>query len=142
MKQLNKIQTLLYIAGGIMMVIGAASFAFAMGHKDIISAASWLFLVGTVLFALMQLMQTYTGKSIVIRRLKRIQATGDFVFILSGISMVDTVYHFFMPLFHNYENYITYVYNKWVVLLLIAVVLELYTVHRIDHELRKESNDR
>ena len=42
--------------------------------------------------------------------------------------------------FANYETYITYFYNKWVVFLLIAALLELYTTHRISHELKKENN--
>ena len=31
--------------------------------------------------------------------------------------------------------YLTYVYNKWVVF---AAILELYTVHRISNELKKQ----
>ena len=31
-------------------------------------------------------------------------------------------------------------YNKWVVLLLIAAFLEIYTVHRIDSEMKKCKN--
>ena len=34
--------------------------------------------------------------------------------------------------------YLTYVYNKWVVFLLIAAILELYTAHRISNELKKQ----
>ena len=98
----------------------------------------WVFLVGTVLFSVIQAMQLYEGKSFVIHRLKRIQAMADICFILSGISMVDTVYAFARNWFSNYETYITYFYNKWVLLLLIAALLELYTTHRISRELEKE----
>lgn len=52
--------------------------------------------------------------------------------------MVDTVYAFARHWFANYETYITYFYNKWVVFLLIAALLELYTTHRISYELKKE----
>ena len=41
----------------------------------------------------------------------------------------------------NGSTYITFVVmtqGKWVVILLIAAILELYTTHRISHELDKE----
>ena len=82
-----------------------------------------MFLVGTVLFSVIQAMQLYEGKSFVIHRLKRIQAMADICFVLSGISMIDTVYAFARNWFSNYETYITYFYNKWVLLLLIAALL-------------------
>ena len=84
--------------------------------------------------------QTYAGHSTVIKRLKRIQSLADLFFVLAGLSMVDTVFQFFRPLFTDYFSYYTYVYNKWVVLLLIAAALELYTVHRIGTELKHEES--
>ena len=65
------------------------------------------------------------------------------ILILSGILMVDTAYNFLLPLFRSagsagYYNYIEYVYNKWVILLLIAGVLEVYSTHRISSEMRSE----
>jgi hypothetical protein len=36
-------------------------------------------------------------------------------------------------------DYITYIYNKWVLTLLIAAILQLYATHRIDSELAKEA---
>lgn len=121
------------------MVIGAGCYAFMWQEKVV----CWVFLLGTVLFSLMQLMQSYEGNNPVIRRLKSIQAIADLFFVLSGILMADSAYQFLLPLFNNrsgsgYLNYIQYVYNKWVILLLIAAILEIYTTHRLAHELRKE----
>lgn len=139
MKQLNKIQTFIFILGGVLMVIGAACFAFGfMIYPKMVLYTSWLFLLGTVSFSVMQAMQLYEGPSQVIHRLKRIQTVADIFFVLSGISMVDTVYAFARNWFSNYETYITYFYNKWVVFLLVAALIELYTTHRISHELKKE----
>lgn len=139
MKQLNKIQTSIFILGGVLMVIGAACFAFGyMIYPKMVLYTSWLFLLGTVSFSVMQAMQLYEGPSQVIHRLKRIQTVADIFFVLSGISMVDTVYAFARNWFSNYETYITYFYNKWVVFLLVAALIELYTTHRISHELKKE----
>ena len=139
MKQLNKIQTFIFILGGVLMVIGAGCFAFGyMIYPQLTLYTSWLFLLGTVAFSVMQSMQLYEGSSQVVHRLKRIQAAADIFFVLSGISMVDTVYAFARNWFSNYETYITYFYNKWVVFLLVAALIELYTTHRISHELKKE----
>ena len=139
MKQLNKIQTSIFILGGVLMVIGAACFAFGfMIYPKMVLYTSWLFLLGTVSFSVMQAMQLYEGPSQIIHRLKRIQTVADIFFVLSGISMVDTVYAFARNWFSNYETYITYFYNKWVVFLLVAALIELYTTHRISHELKKE----
>ena len=139
MKQLNKIQTFIFILGGVLMVIGAGCFAFGyMIYPQLTLYTSWLFLLGTVAFSVMQSMQLYEGSSQVVHRLKRIQVVADIFFVLSGISMVDTVYAFARNWFSNYETYITYFYNKWVVFLLVAALIELYTTHRISHELKKE----
>lgn len=136
MKQLSKLQTTLFIIGGVLMVIGAACFAFGFIFPTMLLYTSWVFLIGTVLFSIVQAMQIYEGESRVIHRLKSIQGIADIFFVLSGISMVDTVYAFARHWFSNYETYITFFYNKWVVLLLIAAVLELYTTHRISNELK------
>ena len=138
MKQLSKIQSAIFALGGVLMVIGAGCFAFGFIYPKMLLYTSWMFLVGTVCFSIIQAMQFYEGKSTVVHRLKRIQGIADIFFVLSGISMVDTVYAFARNWFSNYETYITYFYNKWVLFLLIAALLELYTTHRISHELKKE----
>ena len=137
MRQMSKAETFLFLLGGLLMVVGAGCFAF-MWHREV---ASWIFLVGAVLFSVMQTRQTYSGTSLVIRRLKRIQLLSGILFILTGILMADTAVHFLLPLFKGeggYISYITYIYNKWVIALLIAAVLEVYTTHRLSHELEKE----
>ncbi len=136
MKQLNKIQTIVFAVGGVLMVIGAGCFAF-MWHQQVVC---WLFLAGAVMFSLMQSMQTYEGSDFVLRRLKRIQSVANIFFMLSGILMVDTAFMFFRPIFNSAITYVDYLYNKWVVLLLIAAFLEIYTVHRIDAEMKKCKN--
>ena len=138
MKQLTKIQSAIFLLGGVMMVVGAACFAFGFIYPKMLLYTSWVFLLGNVLFSVMQAMQVYEGSSLVIHRLKRMQYIADIFFVLSGVSMVDTVYAFARHWFDNYETYITYFYNKWVVFLLIAALLELYTTHRISNELKKE----
>ncbi len=138
MRQLSKLQSAIFLLGGVLMVVGAACFAFGFIYPVMLLYTCWAFLAGTVLFSVVQAMQFYEGQSMVIHRLKRMQYVADIFFVLSGISMVDTVYAFARNWFSNYETYITYFYNKWVVFLLIAALLEMYTTHRISHELKKE----
>ena len=136
MKQLNRFQSILFAIGGMLMVIGAGCFAFMWQQR----AVCWLYLVGASMFTLMQSMQTYEGSNFVIRRLKRIQAVANIFFMLAGILMVDTAYMFFRPLFNSSIAYIDFLYNKWVVLLLIAAFLEIYSMHRIDSEMKKDKS--
>lgn len=123
--------------GGALMVIGAGCFVLMWQQKIV----CWIFFLGAVLFTLMQSMQAYGGNSFVIKRLKNIQAMANLVFIISAVLMIDTTYQFFRPLFSNIVTYYQYVFNKWVPLLLLAAVLEIYTTHRIDSELKKEKKD-
>jgi hypothetical protein len=83
-------------------------------------------------------MQTYEGKNFVVRRLKRIMTIADVFFVFSGLLMVDTTYRVLKSAFTNYIAYYQFIYNKWVVLMLVAAILEIYTQHRISSELKKE----
>lgn len=117
------------------MVIGAGCFSLMWQQQTV----CWVFLAGTVLFSVMQMMQTYEGAELTVKRLKNIQNLADILFVVAGILMVDTAWGFFRPLFSNVFTYFNYVYNKWVVVLLIAAVVEVYTMHRLDHELSKKN---
>lgn len=134
MKQLNKMQSMLFAIGGMLMVVGAGCYAFMFMQK----VACWIYLLGSVLFALMQASQTYEGDNFTIKRLKRIMSLADFLFILSGMLMVDSAYQLLRDAFTDYTSYLSLVYNKWVLLLLVAAFLEMYTMHRISSELKKE----
>lgn len=135
MKQLSKLQSIVFLLGGALMVVGVGSFVLLFYQ----SVSCWVFLAGAILFATVQLMQTFEGDNITIKRLKKIQDLSDILFIIAGIILVDTVYGFFRDFFSSYENYVTYLYNKWVIILFLATLLELYTVHRIDYELSKKN---
>lgn len=140
MKPLSKIQSIIFIAGGALMVIGVGCCVLQVQPLVL----CWVFLAGAAMFSTMQILQTYEGHELAVRRLKRIQNLADLLFVLAGIVLADTVYanaghSFFRSFFTNQETYIMWCYNKWVVLLLIAAVLEVYTAHRIDHELSKKN---
>lgn len=140
MRQLSRLEGLLFMVGGILMVVGVGLNFFGFSQTG-----SWLFLLGSALFAAMQLRQRYKGTNFVIRRLRRIMTVADVLFILSGLLLVENSNHFLLPLFSLYgmDGVIAYnqyvVHNNWVVTLLIAAVLELYTIHRISNELEQEA---
>ena len=134
MKQLNKLQSSLFVGGGVLMVAGAGCYAFMFMQQ----VACWVYLVGAVMFAFMQVSQTYDGNNFTVKRLKKIMSLADIFFVLSGMLMVDSTYQLLRDAFTDYTSYLNLVYNKWVLLLLVAAFLEMYTMHRISSELKKE----
>ena len=137
MKKLNKIESILFMLGGMLMVTGIGCYVFMLAP----SITCWLALTGSILFSTLHMMQTYEGNQLAIKRLKRILNIADLLFVIAGILIVDSTYNFLRPAFENQESYITYVYNKWVLLLLIAAILEVYATHRIDYLLKKQGKD-
>lgn len=129
MKQLSKLETLLLLSGGLLMVIGSGASIFLQ------SWAPYVFAPGALLFAAIQMRQTYEGKNITIRRLRRIMLISDVLFLLAALMMFANQANF---LGLDFLLYIKYVHNNWIILLLVAAILQLYTSHRIAHELEKE----
>lgn len=122
---------MLLVVGGLLMIAGAGCFALMWRQ----GAACWVYLLGACLFGGMQLMQAYEGRDHTVQRLKRIMSVADMCFVLSGLLMVENVHRLLMPLFSSYVGYMQLIYNKWVLLLLVAAMLELYTMLRISSEL-------
>ena len=116
------------------MVAGAGCYAFIVGQQVV----CWLYLVGSLLFSYMQVSQTYEGQNPTVKRLKRIMTTADIFFVISGLLMVDSAYMFLRDSFTDITTYYSLIYNKWVLLLLVAAILEMYTMHRMEKELGKE----
>ena len=137
MKKLNKIESILFMLGGMLMVTGIGCYVFMLAP----SVTCWIALTGSIFFSTLHMMQTYEGNQLAIKRLKRILNIADLLFVVAGILIVDSTYNFLRPAFENQESYITYVYNKWVLLLLIAAILEVYATHRIDYLLKKQGKD-
>lgn len=130
------------LLGALLMVAGVALYVF-----NLFSGAAWLFAAGAVAFASMQMLQSYEGDNLTLRRLRKILTASDVLFILSALFMVENTYHWLLPLFcfwweNGYIHYLNYVHNNWVILLLVAAMLELYSTHRISNELDKEAKKR
>lgn len=140
MKQLNRTQSIIMLIGAILMVAGAGLYVFGAetGHK----VAPCVFTPGTLMFAAMQAAQRYDGNDITLRRLRRIMLTGGAFFIISAVLMAENAYHVVFPYFlkagiDGYNAYLRYIHNNWVVSLLVAAVLQLYSTMRISSELEK-----
>ena len=133
MKQLSSIETAILLIGGLLMVVGAGGSMFLQ------SWAAYIFAPGALLFAAMQMRQSYEGNNFTIRRLRRIQLTSDVLFMLAGLLMLVNQSNFFGI---NLLLYIKYVHNNWIVVLLVAAILQLYASHRIANELEKEAKKR
>lgn len=82
--------------------------------------APYIYLVGAILFAYVQVMDSYDGNNIIIKRLRRQQILGASLLVLTGVIML---------LCHH---------NEWIASLAIASILELYTAFRIPQEMEKE----
>ena len=121
MRQLTKVQTIIYLVGGLLMVIGAGASLLAW------RLAPYVFAVGAICFASMQMLQRYDGQSFIIRRLRRQQLLGGVAFLCTACCMIMQVGDF------GFARR-----NEWVVCLTVACILQLYTAFRIPAELKKE----
>lgn len=113
-----------------MMVVGSAACVFATPWSP------YVFAMGALAFVLMQLKQGYDGDNFVIRRLRNIVVVSDFCFLLTAVLMFANQNNLFgLP----FMFYVKYIHNNWVIALLVAAILQLYSTHRISHELDKEA---
>ena len=131
MRQLTKTESAIFTIGAVMMVVGCLCFVLMF------TAAPYIYGVGAVAFVIMQLRQRYEGTNFVIRRLRRIVMVSDFLLLLTAVMMFANRSYDFLGL--DLLTWLQYVHNNWVVTLLIAAVLQLYTAYRIDAELEKDT---
>ena len=112
------------------MVIGAAMGMIARG------VAPYVFAIGALAFVAMQVLQRYEGENFTIQRLRRIMLFSDVLLIVVAALMFADHGN---PFGLDQLTWLNYVHNNWVVVLLIAAVIQLYTVYRIDAELQNEA---
>ena len=113
---MSKYYSAIATVGAVALLLGAALQITQLAW------APYLYLIGAIMFAYVQVMSGYEGKNIIIRRLRRQQIIGATLLVVAGVMMI---------LWKRYE---------WVVCLTIAAVLEMYTVFRIPQEEEKEKN--
>jgi hypothetical protein len=130
MRQLSKVENAIFLTGALLMVVGAGASLLQWW------AAPYVFAAGAVGFTTMQMLQRYEGSNFVIRRLRRIVLLSDVLFLVSALLMFASQGNAFHL---DHITYLQYVYQKWVLTLLTAAILQLYTTHRIGNELEKEA---
>ena len=146
MRILSPWQTVLMTAGG-MLTVGsaiammAATIATADWLVEVGMTAPWTFALGVMAFVSMQLLQRYEGGDFTVARLRRMLIISDICLVVAALLMIENVYHFVMPyVAHDLKSMITYlqvVRNNWVVLVLVAAILQLYATMRLSSELKK-----
>lgn len=130
MKQLSRTQNIIFLLGALLMVVGAGTSLLGW------TSSPFIFAIGAIGFTSMQMLQRYEGSNFTIRRLRRMMLISDVLFLLSAVLMFANMGNF---LGLDQVTYVNYVYNKWVITLLVAAILQLYSTHRIDRELAKEA---
>jgi hypothetical protein len=124
------IKNCIFLAGATLMVIGAAATI------PMWAGAPWCFAAGALAFTSIQMLQRYDGQNFAIRRLRKIVIISDILFLLSAALMIADQNNLLQL---DYFTYLRYVHRNWVVTLLIAAVLQVYTSHRIGQEMEKEA---
>ena len=130
MRQLNKVENAIFVIGALLMLAGAVAGLFRWQWFP------YVYAVGAVCFASMQMLQRYEGSNFTIRRLRRIMLLSDVLFLLTAVLMFASHGNALGLDWLYYQNYVK---NNWVVLLLLASILQLYTTYRISNELEKET---
>ena len=112
---MNKAYQLIQVVGAVLLLVGA------MLQITRWELSPYLYTIGAVLFAYVQVMSRYEGKNLIIRRLRRQQILGAVLLVFAGVLMFVTRH------------------NEWVLCLSVAAVIQLYTAYRIPSELEKEN---
>lgn len=107
-------RNILYTTGGVLLVLGAVFPIFFP------TVAPFVFALGAVLFAPIQMNDRYEGRNITVRRLRRQQMLGALMLLVTAALMLTS--HYGVPPFRS---------GEWKMTLTIAAVLELYTIFRI-----------
>ena len=82
------------------------------------------------------LMVVGSGASLFLQ--SRILIISDVLFLVAALLMFANEGNF---LGIQYLSYIKYVHNNWIVVLLVAAILQLYASHRIANELEKDAKN-
>lgn len=89
--------------------------------------APYVFAAGALCFCPIQMSDRYEGSNMTIRRLRRQQMLGSLLLLITAGLMFTAQYG--IPPFRG---------SEWKITLMIAAVLEVYSIFRIDHEENKQ----
>ncbi|CCY15340.1 putative uncharacterized protein [Prevotella sp. CAG:755] len=124
MKQPGKLKDLIYGVGGLLLAAGA----FIYSIPALTPISPYVYSVGAVCFASMQMLSRYDGRNLVLRRLRRQQLFSAVLLLLVAPLM-----------FMNVLRVGPLRGDTWIVLLTIAAIYQVYTSFRIASELQRDS---
>lgn len=110
---MRKAYTVVQVVGAVLLLVGA------MLQITCWELSPYIYMVGAVMFAYVQVVSRYEGQNLIVRRLRRQQVLGAVLLVFAGVLMFVTRH------------------NEWVLCLSAAAVLQLYTAFRIPSELEK-----
>ena len=111
---MNKAYNVIQMVGAVLLLVGAA---LQITRWEL---SPYIYTIGSIMFAYVQVMNRYEGRNLIIRRLRRQQILGSVLLVFAGVLMFVTKH------------------NEWVLCLTVAAILQLYTAFRIPNELEKE----
>lgn len=113
---MKKYQPIIFNLGFVILLVGAATFITGW------NLSPYVYTLGAVMVAVVQLFDRYRGKNITIKRLYHQRTFAALILLLTSLFMFTT------------RN------NEWVVCLTIGAILQLYTAFRIPQEEKKEQD--
>lgn len=112
---MKKSDTIIQMIGAVLLLVGA------MLQITRWELSPYIYTLGALMFAYVQVMSRYEGKNLIVRRLRRQQILGAMLLVLTGVLMFFTRH------------------NEWILCLTVAAIIQLYTAYRIPAELEKEN---
>ena len=122
MRPLRKLQNLIYGAGGVLLVAGAALYAV----PGLTGASPYVYSAGALMFVPMQMLAGYDGRDLTVRRLRRQQLLSAVLLLLVAPLMSMNVWQA-GPLRGH----------EWLLLLTIAAVYQVFAAFRIPAALKR-----
>ena len=128
MKKLSRLQSAIFSLGGILLIIGAIIYKF-----EPVIVAPAIFSTGALFYVIMQWLQSYEGNNTTIIRLRKIQVLSGVMILFSAVLMIANRWVYDIYAFTKID-----IYNSWIAFLMVGAVLQVYTVFRMDNELKKQ----
>lgn len=113
---------MVFRVGAILMVLGLGMRLFVPEYS------AYMVCLGAVLFASMQMLTRYDGSDFNLLRLRRQQLLSDIAFLFMAGAMFAQDHDMGPAWMHD---------NLWVMLMVVATILQAYTAFRIPQELER-----
>ena len=116
-----------------MLIVGAAVYITGWEY------APYFYLAGSLMFAIGQFADRYTGTDRIVKRLRRQQVLGAVFLLLTAALMFSEPLHnrlwADMNMGAKFRSFLLEITrkNNWIVTLTIGAVFELYSAFRLDH---------